>query len=150
FFAGGPNSMRGWQIRQLGLGSSKFYDTASGGQLDRFGDVQLEGNIEYRFPLGTLFSIVKVLSALYVDAGNIWDRHVLIDTPAITKEADQGSDFKFNRFYQEFAVDAGTGLRFDFDWFIIRFDWAYKIKDPQRQDHSESWFYDMQLLKGQF
>src|SRR5258708_22272831 len=25
FFAGGPNSMRAWQIRQLGLGSSTFY-----------------------------------------------------------------------------------------------------------------------------
>ncbi|WP_331576035.1 BamA/TamA family outer membrane protein [Puia sp.] len=154
FFAGGPNSMRGWQVRQLGLGSSKFYDTAGKASgtypLDRFGDVQLEGNIEYRFPIGTLFNSVKVLSAIYVDAGNIWDRHVLIDSPAITKEADKGSDFQFNRFYREFAVDAGTGLRFDFDWFIIRFDWAYKLKDPQRQDHSESWFYDMQLFKGQF
>jgi outer membrane protein assembly factor BamA len=154
FFAGGPNSMRGWQVRQLGLGSSKFYDTAGRAEgtypLDRFGDIQLEGNIEYRFPLGTLFSTVKVLSALYVDAGNIWDRHVLIDSPNITKEADQGSDFRFDRFYKELAVDAGTGLRFDFDWFIIRFDWAYKIKDPQRSDHSDRWFYDMQLLKGQF
>lgn len=153
FFAGGPNSMRGWQVRQLGLGSSKFYDTAGRSEgtypLDRFGDVQLEGNVEYRFPLGSIFG-VKILSALYVDAGNIWDRHVLIDTPTITAEADKGSDFKFNRFYREIAVDAGTGLRFDFDWFIIRFDWAYKIKDPQRSDHSDTWFYDMQLFKGQF
>lgn len=154
FFAGGPNSMRGWQVRQLGLGSSKYYDTAGMSTktypLDRFGDVQLEGNIEYRFPLGTLFGVVKVLSAVYVDAGNIWDRHVLIDSPAITKEADKGSDFMFNRFYREIAVDAGTGLRFDLDWFIIRFDYAYKLKDPQRADHAEKWFYDMQLFKGQF
>ncbi len=69
-------------------------------------------------------------SALYVDAGNIWDRHVLIDTPQITKDADKGSDFKFGRFYKEIAVDAGTGLRFDFDLFIIRFDYAYKLKNP--------------------
>ena len=160
FFAGGPNSMRGWQVRQLGLGSSKYYDTAgshydtagkltSRTPLDRFGDVQLEANVEYRFPIGSLFG-VKVLSALYIDAGNIWNRHVIVDFPSITKQAFQGSDFKFNRFYREFAVDAGTGLRFDFDWFIIRFDWAYKIKDPQRWDHSESWFYDIQLFKGQF
>jgi len=160
FFAGGPNSMRGWQVRQLGLGSSKYYDTAgshydAAGKLtsrtlqDRFGDVQLEGNIEYRFPIGSLFG-VKVLSALYADAGNIWNRHVIVDSPTITKKAFQGSDFQFNRFYKEFAVDAGTGLRFDFEWFIIRFDWAYKIKDPQRWDHSESWFYDMRLSDGQF
>jgi outer membrane protein insertion porin family len=152
FFAGGPNSMRGWEVRQLGLGSSKFYDTytSPNGPLDRFGDIQLEGNVEYRFPLGTLFGTVKLLSAVYVDVGNIWDRHVLIDTPLITAEADKGSDFNINRFYQEFAVDAGTGLRFDFDLFLIRFDWAYKIRDPQRIDHSDTWFYDMQLLKGQF
>ena len=144
FFAGGPNSMRGWQVRQLGLGSSKFYDTAGGGILDRFGDVQLEGNMEYRFPLGTIFG-VKVLSAVYVDAGNIWNRH-----PIDTTAAEKGSDFKFDRFYKEIAVDAGSGLRFNFDWFIIRFDWAYKIKDPQRMEFPDRWFYNMQLFKGQF
>lgn len=152
--------MRGWQVRQLGLGSSKYYDTAgshydTAGKitgrtpLDRFGDVQLEANVEYRFQLGTI-GPVKVLSALYVDAGNIWNRQVIVDAPSITKEAFQGSDFKFDRFYREIAVDAGTGLRFDFEWFLIRFDWAYKLKDPQRMDHSESWFYDLQLFKGQF
>jgi outer membrane protein insertion porin family len=144
FFAGGPNSMRGWQIRQLGLGSAHFYDTAKGGILDRFGDVQLEGNMEYRFPLGTIFTI-KVNSAFYIDAGNIWDRH-----PIDTSAAERGSDFQLNRFYKEIAVDAGTGLRFDFDWFIIRFDYAYKLKDPQRLAFSDRWFYNMNLFKGQF
>jgi outer membrane protein insertion porin family len=144
FFAGGPNSMRGWQVRQLGLGSSKFYDTAKGGQLDRFGDIQLEGNIEYRFPLGTVFG-VKLLSALYVDAGNIWDRHPIDQTPE-----QRGSDFQINRFYKEIAVDAGTGLRMDFDWFLIRLDWAYKLKEPQRVHDSDQWFKDLKLFKGQF
>jgi outer membrane protein insertion porin family len=144
FFAGGPNSMRAWQIRQLGLGSAHFYDTAQKGILDRFGDIALEGNIEYRFPLGTIFTI-KVASALYVDAGNIWDRH-----PIDTSAAEKGSDFQINRFYKEIAVDAGTGLRFDFDWFIIRFDYAYKLKDPERIQYSDRWFYNMNLFKGQF
>lgn len=144
FFAGGPNSMRGWQVRQLGLGSSKFYDTAKGGQLDRFGDIQLEGNVEYRFPLGTVFG-VKFLSALYVDAGNIWDRYPIDRTPE-----QQGSDFQLDRFYKEIAVDAGTGLRVDFDWFLIRLDWAYKLKDPQRVHDSDQWFKDLKLFRGQF
>jgi len=146
FFAGGPNSMRGWQVRRLGLGSSNFYDTSAGGILDRFGDIQLEGNVEYRFPLGTILG-VKLLSAVYVDAGNIWDRHVLIDSPQITAEADRGSDFKFNRFYKEFAVDGGTGLRFDFDLFLIRFDYAYKLKNPET---GSDWFQDLKLFHGQF
>jgi hypothetical protein len=144
FFAGGPNSMRGWQVRQLGLGSSKFYDTAKGGQLDRFGDIQLEGNVEYRFPLGTVFG-VKFLSALYVDAGNIWDRYPIDRTPE-----QQGSDFQLDRFYKEIAVDAGTGLRVDFDLFLIRLDWAYKLKDPQRVHDSDQWFKDLKLFRGQF
>src|SRR5258708_15255039 len=73
YFAGGPNSMRGWQVRQLGLGSSKYYDTTTSTFTDRFGDVQLEGNIEYRFPLATIFGI-KIKSAIYTDVGNIWNR----------------------------------------------------------------------------
>lgn len=52
FTAGGPYSMRAWGLRQLGLGSSQFYDTSSRSQsFDRFGDLQLETNLEYRFPL---------------------------------------------------------------------------------------------------
>lgn len=144
FFAGGPNSMRGWQVRQLGLGSSKYYDTANGGNLDRFGDIQLEGNMEYRFPLGTILG-VKLMSAIYTDVGNIWNRH-----PIDTAAAYKGSDFKFNRFYNEFAVDAGTGLRLDFDWFVIRLDYAYKIRDPNDPYFSNHWFHNMQVFNGQF
>jgi len=145
FFAGGPNSMRGWQIRQLGLGSSTFYTTQPK-QLDRFGDIQLEGNIEYRFPLGTIFG-VKLKSALYADAGNIWNRQL---TDTANPKRDVGSDFQLNRFYKEFAVDAGTGLRLDFDYFLIRFDWAYKLRDPQRLEDADKWFYKMRLSDGQF
>ncbi len=141
FFAGGPNSMRGWDIRQLGLGSSIYYDTAQKGVLDRFGDIQLEGNIEYRFPIGTVLG-VKLLSAVYVDAGNIWDRH-----PIDTTVAQKNTDFQLDRFYKEIAVDAGTGLRVDFDWFIIRFDYAYKLKDPA---NAALWFQNLNLFKGQF
>jgi outer membrane protein insertion porin family len=144
FFAGGPNTMRGWEIRQLGLGSAKFYDTADGGILDRFGDIQLESNIEYRFPLGTVFD-VKLQSAIYVDAGNIWDRH-----PIDTTTAEIGSDFQLNSFYKAIAVDAGTGLRLLFPYFIIRLDYAYKLKDPGSIYYSDTWFHDMNLFKGQF
>jgi outer membrane protein insertion porin family len=144
FFAGGPNTMRGWEIRQLGLGSAKFYDTADGGILDRFGDIQLESNIEYRFPLGTVFD-VKLQSAIYVDAGNIWDRHPIDTTPAET-----GSDFQLNSFYKAIAVDAGTGLRLLFPYFIIRLDYAYKLKDPGSIYYSDVWFHDLNLFKGQF
>ena len=143
FFAGGPNSMRAWQVRRLGLGSTKFYNDSLS-TLDRFGDIKLEGNIEYRFLLGTIFT-VKIRSALFTDIGNVWDWK-----PIDTSAAAQGSDFKLNRFYKELAVGMGTGLRLDFTYFLIRLDWAYKIKDPQRSQYSERWFYNIKLSDGQF
>ena len=47
-------------------------------------------------------------------------------------------------------MDAGTGLRLDFDYFLIRFDWAYKLRDPQRLENADKWFYKMRLSDGQF
>jgi outer membrane protein insertion porin family len=144
YFAGGPNSMRAWQVRQLGLGSSKFYSDTPYNKIDlRFGDIKLEGNVEYRFLLGTLFGI-KLRSALFTDIGNIWNW-----TPIDTSAMAEGSDFKLNRFYKEFAVGAGTGLRFDFNYFLIRLDWAYKIKDPQRIVDPDQWFYKLSPGSGQ-
>ena len=61
-----------------------------------------------------------------------------------------GSDFKLNRFYKEFAIGAGTGLRLDFNYFLIRLDWAYKIRDPQRSQDPDKWFYNLSLGSGQF
>ena len=143
FFAGGPNSMRAWQVRQLGLGSTKFYNNASLNDIDRFGDIKLEGNIEYRFLLGTLFGI-KFRSALFTDIGNVWDRKN-VDTGS----AAVNSDFAINRFYKEFAVGMGTGLRLDFNYFLIRLDWAYKVRDPQREEFADRWFYGLTLGSGQ-
>lgn len=115
FYAGGANGMRGWRIRSLGPGSSDNDDLFS--QIDRIGDLQLEANIEYRFPI---HSFVK--GAVYMDAGNVW----------LLKENDffPGGDFQFKRFFSEIAFDAGFGLRFDFNFFIFRIDTALRLRDP--------------------
>jgi len=144
FFAGGPNSMRAWQVRRLGLGSSKYYNDSVHQDLDRFGDIKLEGNLEYRFLLGTLFG-AKFRSVLFADIGNIWSRK-----PIDTTQSAIGSDFQINRFYKEFAVGMGTGLRIDFSYFLIRLDWAYKVRDPQRNEYADGWFYDQHITDGQF
>lgn len=143
YFAGGPNTMRAWQVRQLGLGSSQFYNAPQYAGLDRFGDIKLEGNIEYRFLIGTIFGY-KLRSALFTDIGNIWSRKP-IDTTALA----QGSDFQINRFYKEFAVGMGTGLRLDFNYFLIRLDWSYKVLDPQAVENPGKWFYNLRLADGQ-
>jgi outer membrane protein insertion porin family len=143
FYSGGPNSMRAWRVRGLGLGSSKYYTDSLNEQDLRYGDMKLEFNGEYRFLLGTLFGI-KFKSALFTDIGNIWSWEP-IDTGALGK----GSNFQLDRFYKEFAFGAGTGLRLDFNFFLIRLDWSYKIKDPQAAEGSNTWFYKLELGSGQ-
>jgi hypothetical protein len=122
FVAGGPNSMRAWPLRQLGLGSSLASDTIA--FRDRYGDIQLEANIEYRFPITTI-STVKINSAAFIDMGNIWN----LKNPVVNRD----SKLTLNRFARDIAVAAGTGLRFDFNYFLVRVDFAYKVKDPTRE-----------------
>jgi len=38
--------------------------------------------------------------------------------------------FNIGRLANDIAVGAGAGLRVDFSLFVVRFDYAYKIKDP--------------------
>lgn len=140
YFGGGPYSMRAWAVRRLGLGSTSTFEQS---KFDRFGDMQLEGNIEYRFDIGTLLGI-KVKSALFTDFGNIW---------AKTYQQEQridSAEFKLSRLYTDIAVGAGTSLRFDFDFFLIRLDWAYQIKNPIFARENNGWFHKLQLKEGQF
>jgi len=137
FTAGGPYSMRAWGLRQLGLGSSQFYDTSRKSQsFDRFGDLQLETNLEYRFPLFQWGSY-KIGSAVFTDIGNIWN---IRDT-----ELDPAAGFKFDKLYKDIAVALGTGIRMDFNYFIIRIDYALKMKDPTRLQN-DGWL-DIRNLK---
>ncbi len=123
FVAGGPYSMRAWGVRQLGLGSSLLSDTNTTFR-DRFGDIQLEANIEYRFSLFAVGSM-KVNSAVFVDIGNIWNLKNDVDNP--------DSKLALNKLYNDIAIAAGIGLlRLDFGYFLIRVDFAYKVKDPTR------------------
>ncbi len=123
YFMGGPNSMRAWGLRQLGLGSSLASDTTTSGYTDRFGDISIEANLEYRFTLGSVNGI-KIGSAIYSDIGNVWNLK--------TTNNDPNATFSFNRLSKDIAVGVGTGLRIDFNYFLIRIDGAYRLKDPAR------------------
>jgi outer membrane protein insertion porin family len=123
YFVGGPNSMRAWGLRQLGLGSSLSADTSTSGYTDRFGDFNLEFNTEYRFLLTTIAG-VKIGSALFADIGNVWN---IRQDP---NNADATLSLK--NFGRDLAIGVGTGVRLDFSFFLIRVDFAYKLKDPAR------------------
>ncbi len=126
FSAGGPNSMRAWSLRQLGLGSSNQSerDTTGNAFRDRYGDMQLELNFEYRFLLAQ-FGSFKIGSAFFTDIGNIWNIKR-------TNSADPATIFSFSNLSKDVAIGVGTGLRFDLSYFLIRLDLAYKLKDPLR------------------
>ena len=144
FFAGGPYSMRAWPIRKLGPGSSNLYDHGDT-TVERFGNMQLEFNAEFRFNITTIAGI-KVNSALFVDMGNIWSTEFYPNSNTKVAEAS----FKLGRLYKDLAIGAGTSLRFDFDFFLIRLDWAYRLKDPLYASVNEGWFRDVRLFDGQF
>jgi outer membrane protein insertion porin family len=145
FFAGGPYSMRAWPIRRLGPGSSNLYDKPDTSGIERFGNMQIELNAEYRFNITTIAGI-KVNSALFVDIGNIWSTEFDPNTNQKIPEAS----FKFSRLYKDLAIGAGSSLRFDFDFFLIRLDWAYRLKDPLYAHENDGWFNDIRILNGQF
>lgn len=126
FFSGGAYSVRAWQLRELGPGSLK--DTMAQDQNILFyqaGDFKLEFNAEYRFDL---FWVLE--GAAFIDIGNVWD---------LSSDADSKTRLSWD-FYKDLAIGAGVGLRFNFDFFIARFDFAYKVKTPYRDPKTNSYW----------
>lgn len=115
FWAGGASSMRGWQARSLGPGSMPKNTAFS--IPNQTGDMKIEANIEYRF---NIYSVLE--GALFFDAGNIWT----------LRADDPRSDFAWNRFYKQIAMDYGAGLRVNLNFLILRFDLGLKLYDPSR------------------
>lgn len=116
FFVGGPNSLRAFEARSVGPGISIPRETDAG-FFDQLGDMRLEGSIEYRFPIYSVFK-----GALFLDAGNIW---------MVSKDFEPESRFSFNRFMNELAVGTGFGLRLDVEFFVLRFDLGVPLRVPQ-------------------
>ena len=112
YYGGGANSIRAWQARALGPGS-----TPAENSLNQLGEIKIEGNLEYRFDITKVFE-----GAAFIDAGNIW-----IISP---DEQRPYAEIKANRFWRDIAIGTGIGLRLDFNFFLFRFDLAAKLKDP--------------------
>ncbi len=121
FFVGGSNSLRAWRPRTIGPGS--YSDSTSNIAVEKTGEIILQSNAEYRFTL-----INKYLEgALFLDIGNMWN---------FRENANfKNAEFRLNRFYKEFAINTGFGVRFDFDYFIFRMDWGIALHDPTYQEN---------------
>lgn len=126
YFGGGPNSLRGWPVRGIGLGGQLLTPYSTNLFNDRTGDIQLEANAEYRYNIAPLFAnSVFLKGALFIDAGNIWNFKNTKATGAL-----DSTQFKFSNIYKQLGVSAGTGLRLDFSYFLIRFDMGFRFKRP--------------------
>ncbi|NDV69498.1 BamA/TamA family outer membrane protein [Dysgonomonas sp. 25] len=120
FFAGGANSIRGWNTRSLGPGSYRKRNGVTNDFVNQTGDILFLTSIESRHKLGSMFEL-----AGFVDAGNIW-------TVKDYEEQPNGH-FKFSNFYKEIAVAYGLGIRFDLGFLLLRLDTGVRAYDPSRE-----------------
>ncbi|WP_417445164.1 BamA/TamA family outer membrane protein [Joostella sp.] len=122
YFAGGSNDNRAWQPYSLGPGRTDNVNDFNEANL------KIAFNLEYRFNL-----IGDFKGALFADAGNIWNFLDDVEEEAAVFE-DLGS-------LKEIALGTGFGLRYDFNFFILRFDIGFKTFDPS-YEKSKRWFTD--------
>ncbi|MDR2293160.1 MAG: BamA/TamA family outer membrane protein [Prevotellaceae bacterium] len=121
FYAGGANSMRGWQVRSIGPGSAP-HDTLFLIP-NQVADFRLEFNAELRFKV---FWILE--GAVFFDAGNIWTLN--------KDDSRERARFEFDTFFKTIATNTGIGARFNINnIFTVRIDWGFRIHDPALPDH---------------
>lgn len=130
FWAGGANSLRAWQSRAVGPGTvSKDTTFAIANQN---GDMRLEANIEYRFPIYKIFR-----GALFFDAGNVWNIASSGGNPLLGDP-----QFHWNNFYKTIALNTGVGVRIDIQFIVVRLDLGIKLYEPSEQKWrgTDDWF----------
>lgn len=116
FYVGGANSIRAFAVRSIGPGS--YYDrTGRGTYLDQSGDIKIEFNSEYRFPI-----VNTLYGAFFIDAGNVW----------LMRKDDTrpGGEITSGDFLNSIAVGTGFGLRYDLEFLILRLDLGVGIHAP--------------------
>lgn len=122
YFAGGSNDIRAWQPYSLGPGSS--------GAINDFNEANMKLTLsaELRFKVVNNFK-----GALFLDAGNIWN--VLDDA------SNEAAIFNDIQSLEDVALGSGFGVRYDFSFFVVRLDLAFKTYNPS-DEIGKRWFRD--------
>ena len=135
YFGGGSNSMRGWPVRGIGRGSQPLAPYGANRFNDRTGDLQFETNVEYRFDIAQIVPNTLILKqAFFIDIGNVWNIR-----NSKTNGSLDSAQFKAKNFWKELGVNAGTGFRLDFNYFVIRLDFGFRFKRPELSDINNGW-----------
>ena len=127
FYCGGANSMRGWIPRTLGPGASPEVENRL--YPAQVGDMRLEANLEFRFPIWYIFH-----GALFFDAGNVWYIRE-------TEGSNPSEVFHFNDFYKQLGFNTGLGLRIDATFVILRIDLGMQLHNPGLPE-GQRWIHD--------
>lgn len=122
FFGGGPNDNRAWTAYNLGPGSSKT--------TNEFNEANFKIHLSAEQRFG-LFGDLR--GALFVDAGNIWN--------VLDNVEDEAATFNDLSSLEDIAVGSGFGLRYDFNFFVLRFDIGFKTYNPSKSEGNR-WFTD--------
>lgn len=133
FFIGGPSSVRAWKPRRLGPGSY----VAASNLVEQPGSILLESSLEFRFKLFSLFG--QMNGAFFIDAGNVWNFS--------QGNPEASTHFKLNEFHNQIAVGSGFGLRWDFDFFLLRLDLATKVINPANPSNKK-WVLPQTSFEG--
>ena len=120
YFSGGANDNRAWKAYKLGPGSSN--------NINEFNEAnfKLAFNIEYRFAISG-----PLKGGLFVDLGNVWN---LLDDVKNEKMRFNGLED-----LSEIAIGSGFGIRYDFDFFVFRFDTGFKTYNPSLEIKQRWW-----------
>lgn len=134
YFSGGPYSVRAFRTRSLGPGNYTPEGDGDLGYRDQSGNIRLEANAEYRFPIITYLN-----GAFFVDAGNVWTTQI---NPDIQNEPGVAVGQFSGDFISELGIGTGVGLRIDIQNFVIRFDLAAPLHDPSLPA-GQRWEFDI-------
>lgn len=132
FYIGGANSIRAFTVRSIGPGTFRPNPDNRYGYIDETGDIKMEANVEYRFPiLGDLYG------AAFLDAGNVWLLR--------GDEARPGGKFALKDLGKSIALGTGFGLRYDLTFLVIRLDMGVALHAPY--DTGKSGYYNIPKFK---
>ena len=132
FYIGGANSLRAFTVRSLGPGTYNPGENTKYGYLDQTGDIKLEANVEYRFPIfGELYG------ATFLDAGNVWLMR--------KDESRPGGELTLKNFAKSIALNTGVGVRYDLTFLVIRLDMGIALHVPY--ETGKSGYYNIPKFK---